>query len=149
MNFGEILDQWDRRKKLQKQNTYMSELLDLYPPTEKKEDKIRSPHRTMAQAKKRKELRLLRPQRQLDLHGLKIGEAYEAIDVFLDESVKSGIRKVLIIHGKGNHSSSGPVLRDAVTRYLQNHPLAGEIGVPDKSDGGSGATWVLVRQRSL
>jgi len=76
-------------------------------------------------------------------------EALERADSFLEEARASGFRKVLIIHGKGNHShDGGAVLKTAVRAHIHNHPLTGEVGVPDRSMGGEGALWVAMRQRS-
>lgn len=126
----------------------MEKWVDAYPPKNGKEQNADSVHRTMEFAKNRKELRRLRPQRYLDLHGTIVNDALALVDSFLKEAERSGLKKVLIIHGKGNHTASGSVLREAVKRYLQEHPTAGEIGAAEREDGGSGATWVLIRQRS-
>ena len=82
----------------------------------------------------------------LDLHGLTIPEARTALDVFFDEAYREGFRKVLIIHGKGNHSKNGPVLGTWLKQYLDSCRKAGKTGTADKKHGGSGATWVIIRK---
>ena len=84
----------------------------------------------------------------LDLHGMTVVEAEAAVDSFLQDASKRGLRKVLFIHGKGTHSESEGVLRKEVRIYLEKHPLAGELGVPKRFEGGKGAIWAIVRQRS-
>jgi DNA-nicking Smr family endonuclease len=72
-------------------------------------------------------------------------EAEDAIAAFLRDAARGGLEKVLIIHGKGNHSGGAPVLRAATRRALESSRLAGRFGTADRGDGGTGATWVLVR----
>ena len=83
---------------------------------------------------------------ELDLHGYRVAEAIPEIDRFLERSHAAGLRKVLIVHGKGLHSAEAPVLKQAVVAHLRRHPLVEASGVPERKDGGSGAVWVLVRR---
>ncbi|HBO40068.1 MAG TPA: hypothetical protein DD477_02480 [Spirochaetaceae bacterium] len=83
----------------------------------------------------------------LDLHGLTALAAEEALEAFFLQAEMRQSAKVLIIHGKGIHSRSGPVLAELVRRWLERHPFAGRSGPADGQAGGSGATWVLVRRR--
>ena len=82
----------------------------------------------------------------LDLHGFRLAEAIAGIDGFLERCRTAGMRKVLIVHGKGNHSSTGPVLKQAVLSHLQRHRLAGAMGTPGRTDGGTGAVWVMIKR---
>ncbi|MEW5817091.1 MAG: Smr/MutS family protein [Spirochaetota bacterium] len=96
--------------------------------------------------KERRFLRKMKPQAELDLHGLTVKAALERTDVFLKESKRLGLKKVLIIHGKGNHSDYGEsVLKKAVHAFIQKSSLTGETGVPGKEMGGNGALWLLLR----
>jgi len=92
-------------------------------------------------------LATLKPEAALDLHGMTGEEAESAIADFLDSSSRIGLEKVLVIHGKGLHSTGLPVLKKTARRALEAHPLAGKFGEADKIDGGSGALWVLIRKR--
>ena len=83
----------------------------------------------------------------IDLHGLTSEEAYSRLDSFVTECRKRGLRKILIIHGKGNHSETGPVLSGLVRSFIERDWRLGESGHPDKSDGGKGATWVIIRKK--
>ncbi len=82
----------------------------------------------------------------IDLHGLTIPEARDVLDVFFEEASREGFRKVLVIHGKGNHSKNGPVLEPWLKKYLDSCRKAGKTGKADKKHGGSGATWVIIRK---
>lgn len=90
-------------------------------------------------------LRKLSPEAEIDLHGKTISESEHLLAGFLKESSRKGLRKVLIIHGKGRHSKTGPVLVRWVKQYIENSSLCGETGHPDNRDGGSGATWVILK----
>ncbi len=90
-------------------------------------------------------LRKLAPEDEIDLHGKTTVEAEILLSGFIKESKRNGLRKVLIIHGKGNHSQNGPVLSSLVKRYLETSSMCGETGSPDKRDGGRGATWVILK----
>jgi DNA-nicking Smr family endonuclease len=56
---------------------------------------------------------------------------------------------VLIIHGRGLHSKSGPVLREALPEWLSSQPLSQGImafASAPRGLGGPGATLVLLRR---
>jgi DNA-nicking Smr family endonuclease len=89
----------------------------------------------------------LKPQAVLDLHGMTGEEAESAIADFVYSSSRSGLEKVLVIHGKGLHSTGAPVLKKAARRAIEAHPLAGRFGEAERADGGSGALWVVIRRR--
>jgi DNA-nicking Smr family endonuclease len=89
----------------------------------------------------------LQVQDVLDLHGMTADEARTAINAFIDQAARRGLEKVLVIHGKGIHSEGMPVLKRAARRALESHPLAGRIGEAARSEGGSGALWVLIKSR--
>jgi DNA-nicking Smr family endonuclease len=92
-------------------------------------------------------LRRLKPQASLDLHGRTAVEAEALLTEFIASSSRAGLDKVLVIHGKGIHSSSEPILYDLVRSVLERSDLAGSFGPADKESGGRGATWVLIRKK--
>ena len=84
-------------------------------------------------------------QDQLDLHGLRVDQAREAVAAFIRDAMKRGFRCVRIIHGKGLGSpGKEPVLKSKVQRWLvqKNQVLAFVQAKP--SDGGAGALVVLL-----
>jgi len=93
-------------------------------------------------------IRKLPVQDRLDLHGLTLEQARITVDRFLKQAASLGLRKVIIIHGKGLHSSSSEgILRIGIQKYLEGHPLAGRRENAGRQEGGSGATVVYLRQR--
>lgn len=92
-------------------------------------------------------LKQLRPEDRIDLHMMTRDEAWSALESFVAASVRKGFRKVLIIHGKGEHShGSDPVLGPMVKSFIEQDKRLGLSGHPDRNHGGSGATWVIIRQ---
>lgn len=92
-------------------------------------------------------LRKLKPQAVLDLHGKTGSEAFPGIARFLADSHTAGLEKVLIVHGKGIHSMGTHIMSDLVRKALDTDKLAGSFGPADKSLGGTGATWVVLRRK--
>lgn len=85
-------------------------------------------------------------QRQLDLHGLRVDEAREALGEFIRHAHKLGLRCVRVVHGKGLGSPGrSPVLKSRVQRWLvqKNEVLAFVQARP--MDGGAGALVVLLQ----
>ncbi len=133
MDFGDILNEWDRIKRLR---------------GDEREAMGRDDPRDQAGRREEEARRLarLRPQATLDLHGKLAAEAEEAIGFFLRDAARRGLEKLLIIHGKGIHSGGAPVLKALTRKVLETSPLAGRFGPADKDQGGAGATWVIVRR---
>ena len=123
----------------------MDRWIDMFPPPE---DEHPVEHDAQWKARRRKQLLAMTPQATLDLHGITSNDAVSEINDFLDRSYKAGLQKVLIIHGKGNHSANGGVLPKVAAECVSRHPLAGENGLSAGKDGGRGSRWVILRQRS-
>jgi DNA-nicking Smr family endonuclease len=88
----------------------------------------------------------------IDLHGLTVAEAQEALEHFLQEAVQTGKRGVLIIHGRGLSSPAEPVLKTNVVKWLTTgywRKWVIAFSSARSCDGGTGATYVLLRQRPL
>ena len=91
-------------------------------------------------------------QAYIDLHGMNAVQAGEAFDAFVRESIASGKRMVLIVHGRGLSSPAEPVLKSKVYRWLtsgQWRKWVLAFSSARSCDGGAGATYVLLRQRPL
>lgn len=88
----------------------------------------------------------LRPDAELDLHGLSVDEAAAKVRFFLQNAIFQGFRVVLIITGKGLHSSERPVLREAVAKLLGELPgQVIEWAIAPRRYGGEGALVVFLR----
>ncbi|MBN1241646.1 MAG: Smr/MutS family protein [Spirochaetales bacterium] len=127
----------------------LSEWLDRYgaPAAHEARERDASSSSGRAGSPSLRELDALPVDASVDLHGLRATEAEERLEAFLRDSAATGARKVLVVHGKGNHSPDEPVLKAVVRRVLERSPCAGRSGPAPKSQGGSGATWVLLRPR--
>lgn len=88
----------------------------------------------------------------IDLHGFNARAAQEALDEFLHESLRNSIRAVLIIHGRGLCSPQEPVLKTKVTEWLTRGAWRKQViafASARSCDGGTGATYVLLRPRPI
>jgi DNA-nicking Smr family endonuclease len=156
MDFADILDQWDRqtggslgkkaapgspsRQGADILNAWLrvhevidkdAELFDSAPYSEKGE--------------RRRRLRAKKADATLDLHGQTRDEAWRSLDGFFRLSRRQGHEKLLIVHGKGNHSEGEAALKRVVRNYIERCAFAGESGQAVAAEGGSGATWVLLK----
>jgi DNA-nicking Smr family endonuclease len=85
-------------------------------------------------------------QDQLDLHGLRVDQAREAIAQFIRDAVKRGVRCVRVIHGKGLGSmDKKPVLKSKVRNWLVQKEEVIAFCTARAADGGSGALMVLLK----
>jgi DNA-nicking Smr family endonuclease len=85
-------------------------------------------------------------QREIDLHGLRVDDAREALATFLRDAVRQGMRCVRVVHGKGLGSpGKTPVLKGKVHSWLiqKNEVLAFVQARGD--EGGAGALVVLLK----
>lgn len=85
----------------------------------------------------------------IDLHGLTVAEAKDVFENFLKESVASGKRGVLVVHGRGLSSPNEPVLKTQVYHWLTRGPWRKWIiafSSARSCDGGAGATYILLRK---
>ena len=145
---GDAGDHRGENEETAKRKRQMDEWLDRYPPTEDRTNDLTTETDTQRGAQARKRMLEMEPQAVLDLHGLTSEQAVAEINRFIEESVKNGLFKVLIVHGKGNHSPEGGILAQVTAECVSKHPLAGENALSKGRDGGRGARWVVLRQRS-
>ncbi|GHV60822.1 DNA mismatch repair protein MutS [Spirochaetia bacterium] len=172
MNFGDILDQWDnetakpqgkkagRKEKgnsgsagkgeapAQPANPHPLAVWlgknDIYDK-DAEEPELHGAKAVVSPGEKRRRLLLRKPDAAIDLHGLTRDEAWIALDAFFDDAKRRGFLKLAIIHGKGNHSQGGAILKHTVREFIERCPFAGESGFGDAASGGSGTTWVLLK----
>ena len=86
-----------------------------------------------------------RVQGEIDLHGLSVRQAKEALREFLAEALLRNWRCVRIVHGKGLRSGHrGPVLKATVASVLRRlGPVLAFVSARP-ADGGTGAVYVLL-----
>jgi DNA-nicking Smr family endonuclease len=84
----------------------------------------------------------------LDLHGKTCDEASRALRAMIETCKEHGVRELLVIHGRGHHSSmhEGPVLKTMVRSMLDNEL---KLRVKDfrtalPHEGGEGATVLFL-----
>lgn len=84
-------------------------------------------------------------QAELDLHGLTVAQAKDALAGFLAGALARHVRCVRIIHGKGLRSGHrGPVLKAFVSNALRQTPAVVAFVSAPPADGGTGVLHVLL-----
>ncbi|OQX29595.1 MAG: hypothetical protein B0D92_02865 [Spirochaeta sp. LUC14_002_19_P3] len=157
MGFGEILEEWDgqqgkknaasgqrlsKSKKVRKGTN--GDWLSSYLPTKEiVAEKEQAPYRPVSAGSSvwRKRLH----QDTLDLHGLSRREAEMALERFIQSMRRRGLKKGLIIHGKGLHSMGDSKLAPMVRGWLERSKEVGQSGRAPGKHGGSGATWFILK----
>ena len=143
MDFGDILDKWERGQSSAAQKNVMESRLrnnDVY-------DKDAFSKNTSSPGEYRSRLLHAQPDEILDIHGLTGDKALLSLELFFTRARSCGFKKLRIIHGKGNHSQGEAVLKLAVRKFIEQCSFAGESGYEKAANGGSGATWVLLKQQ--
>jgi DNA mismatch repair protein MutS2 len=77
---------------------------------------------------------------RLDLRGIKVEEALQRLDKFLDDASVDGRDEVRLVHGLGSGR-----LRRAVHEMLHAHPQVARYAPAAEDDGGDGTTIVTLR----
>jgi len=96
-----------------------------------------------------KKLAQIHMAHELDLHGYTLNQAIVALAEFIEVSLSQKLRYINIIHGKGNNSDGGSVLKTATYDWLEHgsfssHILAATQGLQSKG----GACHVLLRKQN-
>ena len=85
-------------------------------------------------------------QAEIDLHGMTLEEARPALSDFINYSASQGKYCVRVVHGKGLGSGHrGPVLKNAVNRWLRKWDCVLAFVSTRQVDGGTGAVYVLLQ----
>ncbi|MDR1863872.1 MAG: Smr/MutS family protein [Treponema sp.] len=157
MNFGDILDEWDRQtaktagkkgaarpgvQAVEKRNPLDAWLMRNGVYDKDAEEGESRP----CTGGRRRRLLHKKPDAVIDLHGLTQDEAWAALERFFENSRLGNCEKLLIIHGKGIHSAGEAVLSKVSRKFIEACPFAGESGRGSAAEGGGGATWVLLKE---
>ncbi len=86
---------------------------------------------------------------ELDLHGMTIALAEQALFQFLAKACAGSCRCIHIIHGKGNGSKNGiPILKAKLKYWLRQHSGVLAFCPSRQHHGGTGAVYVLMKKYS-
>ncbi len=79
-------------------------------------------------------------KRSIDIRGMTVDEAEQICGKFIDDAQLSGLKQILIIHGKGTGA-----LRQGVHEFLRGNKSVASFQFADQDEGGSGATLVTIK----
>ena len=112
------------------------------------------PNKDLAVSKKRVE-----KTKNFDFHGFTLDEANKTINKLIKNSYKNGVRKLVVVTGKGIHSDNEKnpykskdfgILKYSMPEYIKKDPelmkLINEIKEADLADGGSGAFYIFLKK---
>ncbi|WP_440920419.1 Smr/MutS family protein [Candidatus Pelagibacter sp.] len=98
--------------------------------------------------------------RSLDLHGKSLDEANQIIENFIRKSYEDKVHKLIIVTGKGLHSSNEKdpyvskdlgILKYSIPNFLKNNAelmgLISNISEASIEDGGSGAFYIFLKKK--
>lgn len=152
MNFGDILAEWEN---LTPENKLYARAAEKIGAGRRAgADTERGTGGKNSSAERRRRLLHKKPDAVIDLHGLTSDEAWIALEAFFEDSRRRGFEKLQIIHGKGTHGAFVPgavregVLRELSRRFIETCSYAGESGLCHAREGGTGATWVILKERN-
>ena len=98
--------------------------------------------------------------KSFDLHGYSLDEANYKVEDLINRSYENGIRKLIIITGKGIHSDNNKnpyvsknlgILKHSVPNYIKNNSTLmdkiSNLTDADIKDGGSGAFYIFLKKK--
>ena len=75
----------------------------------------------------------------IDLHGLSVHDALQALDRWIDQAVLLGYKRLKVIHGKGKG-----ILRNAVRTHCRSHSQVRHVDALHPYAGGAGVTGLAL-----
>jgi len=97
--------------------------------------------------------------RKIDLHGYSIDAANKAVEEFIIKSYKNAVNKLIVVTGKGIHSTSYKdpyiskdlsILKNSVPEFIKKNKdlmkLIYNIQDAQVEDGGSGAFYIFLKK---
>ena len=98
--------------------------------------------------------------RTYDFHGFSLDEANKTVEKIIKESQANGIRKLIVITGKGLHSENEKdpykskelgILKHSMPEYIKNNKelmkFINEIKNAEVKDGGGGAFYIFLKKK--
>ena len=98
--------------------------------------------------------------KRIDLHGLTLDEANEAIENFINKSFNESVTKIVVITGKGLHSKNienpyisqdSSILKYSVPEFIKSNKslmnMIIELSDATIEDGGSGAFYIYIKNK--
>ena len=98
--------------------------------------------------------------KSFDLHGYSLDEANNKINDLIKDSYEKGVKKLIIVTGKGLHSQNEKdpyisknlgILKYSVPEFIKNSDelmsLISQIKEAENKDGGSGAFYVYLKKK--
>lgn len=85
-------------------------------------------------------------QDKLDLHNVRVSEAFQLLLQFISKSLEERLRTVLIVHGLGMRNTPPAQLKSHVAHWLKHHPKVNAYVSAPRHQGGSGATLVHLKK---
>ena len=95
-----------------------------------------------------------------DLHGYSLDEANHKVEELINRSYENGIRKLILITGKGIHSDNNKnpyvsknfgILKHSVPNYIKNNSnlmdKISNLTDADVKHGGSGAFYIFLKKK--
>lgn len=85
----------------------------------------------------------------IDLHGMSVDEADEALFTFFQDALRKRLSCVKVIHGRGLRSPKGPILKEAVIKWLHGQFSKWVLAYSSAKarDGGLGATYIILKSK--
>ena len=96
----------------------------------------------------------------IDLHGYTLDQANKKIEDFINQNYLAGIKKLIVVTGKGLHSENDKnpyvsrdlsILKYSVPEYIKNNKnlmnKIYEFGEAKIEDGGSGAFYIFLKKK--
>jgi len=159
MDFGDILKKWEQgqgrtseqtefAQQKQRENSSKSNpasSMETWLDGHEVYDKDADTQKEKIPGEKRRRLLNMPPDDIIDIHGFTSENALLALDRFFNNAKSNDYKKLRIIHGKGNHSQGDSILKNTVRKFIEQCGFAGESGFEKAVNGGSGATWVLLK----
>lgn len=82
---------------------------------------------------------------KLDLHGLRVAQARQALGRFVAQCQSNAHRHALIVHGKGDPAQGRGALKSEVDSWLRGCAEVVAFCSATPRDGGRGAVYVVIR----